>query len=409
MFTTKLPWSNPLFPCKEESDSSDDVDVFAIETEDGDVIRLTLDHDALDQIEVDFYDAVKRENTFVGTVQKMSTTTFASVTTLKRCNALWRTVRAGTHYLDVIAVSLGQYSVNLTRAEYQDDFGNNPADAHVLSMDVEIEGEFEVIGDVDFFAFHAEVGEVYHMHLTSSTIDRPQFNLFDAERSRLNPYFGDEFQWQATSTGTFYVAAFVREFDQDIGTYKLVVNRLPDDDHGYDLQTATPLMLDSITHGAMSWPDDTDFFKFEASKGEQYLIDLDRGGGEGVAVVLLDPQGEQIAREIHIDDIIWTASVSATHYVAIEPAWNHVSYSVVVTLSDYVDDHGDEFRKRHENFSWREYRRRNRMARHRLFQIRRRKRPFLPSRTRKRNDSRIENASCRRRRRTNRGAIFRNR
>ena len=206
-----------------------------------------------------------------------------------------------------------------------------------------LKGEFEVIGDVDFFAFHAEVGEVYHMHLTSSTIDRPQFNLFDAERSRLNPYFGDEFQWQATSTGTFYVAAFVREFDQDIGTYKLVVNRLPDDDHGYDLQTATPLMLDSITHGAMSWPDDTDFFKFEASKGEQYLIDLDRGGGEGVAVVLLDPQGEQIAREIHIDDIIWTASVSATHYVAIEPAWNHVSYSVVVTLSDYVDDHGDSF------------------------------------------------------------------
>ena len=328
-------------PVQGRIDSSDDVDVFAIEAEDGDVIRLTLNHDALDQIEVDFYDAVKGKYRVGGPEDvDYDLRQRDDAQTVQR---LWRTVRAGTHYLDVKAVSLGQYSVNLTRAEYQDDFGNNPADAHVLSMDVEIEGEFEVIGDVDFFAFHAEVGEVYHMHLTSSTIDRPQFNLFDAERSRLNPYFGDEFQWQATSTGTFYVAAFVREFDQDIGTYKLVVNRLPDDDHGYDLQTATPLMLDSITHGAMSWPDDTDFFKFEASKGEQYLIDLDRGGGEGVAVVLLDPRGEQIAREIHIDDIIWTASVSATHYVAIEPAWNHVSYSVVVTLSDYVDDHGDSF------------------------------------------------------------------
>ena len=328
-------------PVQGRIDSSDDVDVFAIEAEDGDVIRLTLNHDALDQIDVDLYDTIARDYLW-GTVEDVDYD-LSQRDNAQTVQRIWRTVRAGTHYLVVKAVSLGQYSVNLTRAEYQDDFGNNPADAHVLSMDVEIEGEFEVIGDVDFFAFHAEVGEVYHMHLTSSTIDRPQFNLFDAERSRLNPYFGDEFQWQATSTGTFYVAAFVREFDQDIGTYKLVVNRLPDDDHGYDLQTATPLMLDSITHGAMSWPDDTDFFKFEASKGEQYLIDLDRGGGEGVAVVLLDPQGEQIAREIHIDDIIWTASVSATHYVAIEPAWNHVSYSVVVTLSDYVDDHGDSF------------------------------------------------------------------
>ena len=121
-------------------DSSDDVDVFAIDAEDGDVIRLTLNHDALDQIDVDLYDTIAREITAWGTVQKMSTTTLASATTLKRCNDIWRTVRAGTHYLVVKAVSVGQYSVDLTRAEYQDDFGNNPADAHVLSMDVEIEG-----------------------------------------------------------------------------------------------------------------------------------------------------------------------------------------------------------------------------------------------------------------------------
>ena len=328
-------------PVKGRIDTSDDVDVFAIDADDGDVIRLTLNHDALDRIEVGFYDAFQSNYFVAGPVD--FDYRFRQRDDAQTVQRIWRTVRAGTHYLGVTAASVGQYSVNLTRVEYEDDFGDNPSDAHQVSIGVEIEGKFEVIGDADFFAFHAEVGKVYSMKLTSPTIDRSRINLLDAERSRLNPDLGDGFQWQAASTGTFYVVAYVDEFSLDIGAYKLVVNRLPDDDHGYDLQTATPLVLDSITRGDMSWPDDSDFFKFEATKGEQYLIDLDRGGGEGVALILLDPQGEQIAREVHIDDIIWTASVSATHYIAIEPSWNRVSYSIVVTLSDYEDDHGDSF------------------------------------------------------------------
>ena len=328
-------------PVQGRIDTSDDIDVFAFDAEDGDVIQLTLNHDALDQIDVDLYDSIHGEYLW-GTVEDVDYD-LSQLDTNQTVRRIWRTVRAGTHYLAVKAVSVGRYSVNLTRAEYQDDFGNNPVDAQVISMNVEIDGKFEVIGDVDFFAFRAEVGEVYSMKVTSPTIERPQFNLLDAEGTRVNPYFGNEFQWQATSTGTFYIATFVREFDQDTGSYKLVANRLQDDDHGYDLQTATPLMLDSVIRGEMSWPDDTDFFKFEAVKDLQYFIDLDRGGKDGFALVLFDPQGGQIAREIHVDDIIWTASISATHYIAIEPSWNRASYSIVVTMSDYKDDHGDSF------------------------------------------------------------------
>ena len=328
-------------PVQGRIDTSNDVDVFAFEAEDGDVIRLTLNHGALDRIDVDFYDTVKGKYLVGGSVD--FDYKFRQRDNAQTVQRLWRTVRAGTHYLEVQAASVGRYSVNLTRAEYQDDFGNNPSDAHELSIGAAIEGEIEVVGDTDFFVFHAEIGKVYQFEYTTSpTITRQWVEILDSDRKKLH-HFGGEFRWQAPSTGLFHLAVFVPELWLDTGTYELVADRFSEDDHGYDLQTATPLMLNSITHGAMSWRDDTDYFKFNATKGEQYLIDLDRGGGEGVAVVLLDPQGEQIAREIHIDDIIWTASVSATHYVAIEPAWNHVSYSVVVTLSDYVDDHGDSF------------------------------------------------------------------
>ena len=329
-------------PVHGRIDNSDDVDVFAIEAEDGDVIRLTLNHDALDRVEVDLYDTIQGEYLW-GTVEDVDWD-LSQLDNDQTVQRIWRTVRAGTHYLVVKAASIGKYSVELTRTEYQDDFGNNPVDAHVITTSVEIEGEFEVVGDVDFFAFHAEVGEVYSMKVTSPTIERPQLNLLDAERTRLNPYFGNEFQWQAKSTGTFYIAAFVRRYDQDFGAYKLTFNRLQDDDHGYDLQTATHLKLDSITHGEMSWPDDTDFFKFEATEGEQYLIDLDRGGESGVALVLLDPEGEEIANEVHVDDIIWTAPVSGTHYVVVKPSWHRLArYSIIVTLSDYKDDHPDTY------------------------------------------------------------------
>ena len=182
------------------------------------------------------------------------------------------------------------------------------------------------------------------MKLTSPTIDRPEFFLYDSERSRLNPYNGNEFQWQATSTGTFYIAAYVRKYSQEVGPYKLVVNRLPDDDHGYDLQTASQLALDQKTEGALTWPDDEDFFSFEAVEGAQYLIDLDRETGtqEG-GLSLLDTNGEQIVREYHIDDITWIAPISGTYYIEIEHNWRLEKYSIILTLSDYVDDHGDSF------------------------------------------------------------------
>ena len=329
-------------PVQGRIDTSNDVDVFAFEAEDGDVIRLTLKHGALDRIDVDFYDTVKGKHLVGGSVD--FDYKFRQRDNTQTVQRLWRTVRAGTHYLEVQAASVGRYSVNLTRAEYQDDFGNNPSDAHELSIGAAIEGEIEVVGDTDFFVFHAEIGKVYQFEYTTSpTITRQRVEILDGDRKKLH-HFGGEFRWQAPSTGLFYLAVFVPELWLDTGTYELVVDRFSDDDHGYDLQTATPLMLDSITHGAMSWPDDTDFFKFEASKGEQYLIDFDRGGESGVALVLLDPQGEEIANEVHIDDIIWTASVSGTHYIVIERSWHSLAqYSIVVTLSDYEDDHGDDF------------------------------------------------------------------
>ena len=327
-------------PVQGRIDAAEDVDVFAIDAEDGDVIRLTLNHDSLDQIDVDLYDTVNGEHLW-GTVDDVD------YDLRQRDNAqtvqrIWRTVRAGTHYLDVKAVSVGQYSVNLTRAEYQDDFGNNPVDAQILSMDVEIEGEIDVTGDADFFAFEAEIGKVYRLNLTPLTIERRRVEILDSERTKLH-HFGDEFRWQAPSTGVFNLAVFVPRYWPNTGTYKLVVNRLQDDDHGYNIETASRLTLDQKTPGELTWPDDDDYFVFEANAGEQYLIDLVRQDGRQGAISILNAQGKEIFREFHINDIIWTAPNSGLYYIMVEHVCCHQHYSIVVTLSDYKDDHGDDF------------------------------------------------------------------
>ena len=269
-------------PTQGRIDKSEDVDVFSFDAEDGDVISLILSHEGLSRVDVDLYGRIDGEY-LRGRANHVDSLPDDDETVRRS----WRTNRAGTHYLVVQAVSVGQYSITLTRAEYEDDVGNNLGNAQVIATGVRNDGVIEITGDIDFFSFEAVAGKVYSVDLISRTIENDNFRLYDSEGTILDIYFNHEFEWQPTSTGTFYIAVYDTEYLQEAGNYRLFINHLPNDDHGYDFATATSLIFGSITPGELNWGHESDFFKFEAIEGEQYLISLDQELDHGIKLGII--------------------------------------------------------------------------------------------------------------------------
>ena len=208
-----------------------------------------------------------------------------------------------------------------------------------------VPGSVDYGGDVDFFVFEAEAGELYQVDVSLGTLPDSTAVLYDAEESELA--YNDDYlslasriDWLAESAGTFYVA--VEGYGGETGSYTLTVEPVIDD-HVNSADGATPVVVGEAVSGSVDYRDDVDFFVFEAEAGEWYRIDVSLGTLPDSVAVLYDADESELAynddREDGLDlasRIDWLAESAGTFYVAVG-GFDERAGSYTLTVDHVVD------------------------------------------------------------------------
>ena len=137
----------------------------------------------------------------------------------------WVARSSDTHYVAVGGYDEGTYTLTIAIAiNVEDDHADWPEDATAVAADDPIEGAIGDLLDIDFFTFQSEAGVTYQIDVTPATMSDPLVELYDSNLESME-YSDDHIglapriQWEAPSSGTYYVA--VEGFD--LGTYTLTI------------------------------------------------------------------------------------------------------------------------------------------------------------------------------------------
>ena len=117
------------------------------------------------------------------------------------------------------------------------------------------------------------------------------------------------------------------------------------DDHGNDIDDATAIRVGTEVRGAVDYDGDIDFFRFQAERGQSYQIDVALGTLDDSELVLLDPDGRELAYngdygDTYASRLSWVAPSSGERYVLVG-GYGTGTYTLTVSLSDLIDDHGN--------------------------------------------------------------------
>ena len=233
------------------------------------------------------------------------------------------------------------------REDATDDHGNDIDDATAIRVGADVRGALDYDGDIDFFRFQAERGQSYQIDVALGTLDDLELVLLDPDGRELayNGDYGDTFgsrlYWEAPSSGERYVLVG----GYGTGTYTLTVS-LSDliDDHGNSEGRATAIRVGADVRGALDYDGDIDFFRFQAERGQSYQIDVALGTLDDSELVLLDPDGRELAYngdygDTYASRLYWEAPSNGVYYVAVT-GYGIGTYTLTVSS---FGDHGNDF------------------------------------------------------------------
>ena len=219
--------------------------------------------------------------------------------------------------------------------------------------------EFESPDDEGMFVFLGEPGVEYVFTLDwegwirLSDPWRPIMVLFDAGGQELARLEGDDssqniMMWQAVTGGDYYIAV---GDGATFGSLTLTVTvggaaePLDRDDHGNSEGDATAIGVGADVRGALDYDDDIDFFRFQAERGQSYQIDVALGTLDDSIVELYDVDWSFLNTNDNYGDtnasrLYWEAPSSGERYVLVG-GYGTGTYTLTVSLSDLIDDHGN--------------------------------------------------------------------
>jgi len=260
----------------------------------------------------------------------------------------WTAPFTGDYYVEVRSFDesfgTGSYTLSLSIA---DDHGDSIDTASTISPGL------TPSDDLDFFRFSAQTGTTYTIEVLLDSHPDTVLTLYDSRGNLLDENDdgrqggGELLEWNAPSTGDYYVE--VRSYYQssDTGSYTLSLS--PEirafDQHGDSLQTASTISH-GLTTGAIDPSDDSDFFRFSAQAGTTYTIEVLLDSHPDTVLTLYDSRGNWLDEN---DDgrrgggelLEWTAPSTGDHYVEVR-SYYQSSDTGSYTLSLMVrDDHGD--------------------------------------------------------------------
>ena len=316
-------------------DYDGDVDYFAFRADEGQLYQIDVGLLTLGDSELALYDAEGRELAYNDDYGN----TLAS-------RIVWQAPDSGEYYIAVSAWgTAGSYTLTIGLSDADADaHGNDIESASTITVGEAVESALDYDGDVDYFAFRADEGELYQIDVGLLTLGDSELALYDAGGWELayNDDYGNTLAsrivWQAPDSGEYYIA--VSAWDT-AGSYTLTIG-LSDADadaHGNDIESASTITVGEAVESALDYDGDVDYFAFRADEGELYQIDVglltlgdselalyDAGGWE---MAYNDDYGNTLASRI-----VWQAPDSGEYYIAVS-AWDTAgSYTLTIGLSD---------------------------------------------------------------------------
>ena len=256
---------------------------------------------------------------------------------------VWRAPDAGEYFLVVGGWSdaVGSYTLTVSPSTLVDDHGDDIDSATAASVGVAVEGVIDYEGDVDFFRFTAEAGQLYQIDVSLGTLPDSDLELQRSDGWRLasNDDHGDSqasrIFWEAPDAGEYFLV--VGGWSDAVGSYTLTVS--PStlvDDHGDDIDSATAASVGVAVEGVIDYEGDVDFFRFTAEAGQLYQIDVSLGTLPDSDLELQRSDGWRLAsNDDHGDSqasrIFWEAP-DAGEYFLVVGGWSDAvgSYTLII-------------------------------------------------------------------------------
>ena len=304
-----------------EVEDEGNVDFFVFEAEEGELYQVDVALGTLDDSVAVLYDS---DLTELASNDDYADT-YAS-------RLYWEAGYSGSHYVAVEggrSDSSGTYTLGIAVAE--DDHSSSFAGATPVTVGETTPGEIAYEGDVDFFVFEAEEGQLYQVDVALGTLDDSFAELYDsgelwlASNDDHGDTWGSRLYWEAEYSGSHYVAVEGGWSDSS-GTYTLAI-ATAEDDHSSSFAGATPVTVGETTPGEIAYEGDVDFFVFEAEEGQLYQVDVVLGTLDDSVAVLYnfgeielernDNRGSTLASRLY-----WEAEYFGSHYVAVEGGWS---------------------------------------------------------------------------------------
>ncbi len=248
-------------------------------------------------------------------------------------------------YSDKDTAKTGEYSIRISAGT--DDHGNSFDSATILEIGAQIEAVGESDGDYDYFKVVPETSGMYGVESTGTA--NTYVYIYNSSQSRI------AYDHDAGKGSNFYSAVwlnanetyYIRTFSYTINVaYKVCVTPM-EDDHGYDNNSATELVLDTEVAGEINFSDDYDYFKFTPADSGPYAIEST--GTTNVDGYLYNcAYGYDISSTDRNFKITYTLNADQTYYIQVYHAnrgdkdyTNTGAYGIKVT--QLTDDHGNSF------------------------------------------------------------------
>ena len=171
----------------------------------------------------------------------------------------------------------------LLDTNFDDDHGDEAADASITVPGQSLAGELDYLFDFDYFRFRALEGQKYRITVQHPSLPPDWITIYapdgvtrdtDGWKSRSATPSGPEALWIAPTTGEYYFA--VRNFGGLTGTYTLSIDPVEDapDDHGGTPASATSLTPGQTVNGTVDDGFDLDYFRFQAEQGQWFHVEV---------------------------------------------------------------------------------------------------------------------------------------
>ena len=310
--------------------------LYGIYDEDGDLIAGTTDDD----------DGVGRNSALVYQATESDTFYVAAGGTTGNGRA-----GEGTYRLSVAAI-------------VDDDYAADTDTTGAVTVGGSATGNLEYGGDRDWFAVELEAGTAYRIKLEGSEIDQglddPYLRGIYGEDGDLiagttnddgqSPNPNSEVVYQATESGTYYIAAGAYGGSMT-GTYKLSVIEV-DDDYAADTDTTGAITVGDSVTGDLDYDGDRDWFAMVLEAGTTYRIDVkgdtaaDYGGTlHNPALAIHDSSGNAI--NLAADDnsgvglnarlAAFAPDTDGTYYIEVNDPGGLGTYTVALQEIDVTD------------------------------------------------------------------------